>query len=455
MRALFSPITILLALCSLQWVALAEFGPFRLLLPYAALGMCALYALALPSARRAAVAYIGRNASWLAPLIIYVIMMTPILWGTPAQTFSPRQLFYAVGGCGLAAVIAASPNPSRLRIGGMLGLLILVGLIEMLAERIGLSWSDAFREFFLKGNLKFIIYDFLTAIFNSIDPSSDELFSASTKNEVANALIVVALLFRSGSAKPHRDWLGMVFISASLVLLVMLNDRSVLIAAAASLLIATALGALVRPISNAPLLVLKLAALLASMVVGIVILTSDTGLLGTLSARFSFGDASTAGRLNTYHGALAMIEKQPFFGNGYFEVDGLAIHNVFLNAWAYGGLIAFLLICCFYLVVLSRWISFMVTIARRPERWVLPIAVEWIAALPFLPLFRMWLSGEGGVMKFGEWMALSAFFGFILANELRRRAIHQPSSRATSGLAPGPSNFRRRGGYQPARSHSL
>ena len=420
-RAAINPLTLLLAVSCLQWLSLAEVGPFTLLVPYAGLAVITVYAALSPRRLAAAMLYIRRNASWVAPLAIYLAMMTAMLSGSAARSVSPRQIFYLLGGVATAASIATARRiTTSFRVGAAMGLIVLVVFIEFLARRIGLSWTDALRQFFGRGDLKYVIYDFFTAIFNSVDP--DDVFSASTKNEVANSLLVLALLFRSASIKPHRDFLGMGFMGVSLALLVMLNDRSVLIAAAANLFIATAVGAMTRPIKNVPVLVIKFAALFAAAVVGIASMTASAGIFSTLSDRFSFTDNSTAARLSQYHGAIPMIESHPFAGNGFFTVDGFAIHDAFLNAWAYGGLVAFALVVIFYLTVLRRWIIFVVTAVRESEWWVLPLALEWVAALPFMPLFRMWISGEGGILKFGEWIALSAFFGCLLANELRLRA---------------------------------
>jgi hypothetical protein len=431
----------------LQWIALGDVGPFRLLLPYFALGIVAVYAALSGRRLKAALLYMRENAAWLTPVAVYVVMMTAILWGSAAENVSPRQIFYLVGGIALAASIATTRNIAAVfRTGGLLALVTLVVFIEFLARRIGLSWIDAIEEFFGRGNLKYLIYDFFTPIFNSIDQSTSDAFSASTKNEVANALLVVALLLRSGSAKPQRDLIGMACMAFALGLLVMLNDRSVLIAAAASLLIATALGAVAGSVGNMAVLAVKLAALLGVVVVGIAAMSTDSGMFGTLNQRFAFDDPSTAARLSQYHGALAMIEKHPFAGNGYFTIDGkYSIHDAFLSAWSYGGLIAFLLVVIFYLAVLISWARFVISVTRDHDKWVLPLAVEWVAALPFMPLFRMWLSGEGGILKFGEWMAISAFFGCLLANQLRLRAVarigDQWRTRATvGGLVPSPAH---------------
>jgi hypothetical protein len=54
---------------------------------------------------------------------------------------------------------------------------------------------------------------------------------------------------------------------------------------------------------------------------------------------------------------------------------------------------------------------------------VLPLAPEWLATLAVMPLFRLWLGAEAGILKFPEWIALAAFFGCLLGNDLRRRSV--------------------------------
>jgi hypothetical protein len=423
-RTLSNPLTLLLAVSCLQWVYVTEIGTITVLVPYLAL---ALLIFAAPVTKRRLTAgflYVRSNLMWIAPIMVYLMIMTLVLWGSPAQNFSPRQIFYGVGGIGLAIATITARSPARLlRVGSALGIIVFFLAVEFLARRIGLSWADAAAELLQRGNLNFVIYEFFRTIFNSVDPTSQDAFSASTKNDVANVLLVLALLFRASSSRPQKDFVGMGLMGGALALLVMLNDRSVLIAAAASLLIATGVSAFVRPVTNLPILFAKLAAGLAMVVVAVATLTAQSGFFAKLNERFSFDDKSTTARLGQYHGAVEMIGRHPITGNGYFTVNGFAVHDAFLYAWGYGGFLAFLLVVGFYIAVLLRWISFLSSTMRNPQRWVLPLAVEWIAALPFLPLFRLWLSGEGGILKFGEWLALSVFFASLLTNELCLRAL--------------------------------
>jgi O-Antigen ligase len=425
-RTLLNPLTLLLAVSCLQWVYVAQIGTITVLVTYVALALVLLSTAVTRRRVKATFLYLRKNLAWLGPVLIYLIIMTLVLWGSKAQNFSPRQILYALGGIGASVAIITSRRPAQLfRVGAGLGILIFFIAVEFLARRVGLSWADAAREMFQRGNLNFVVYSFLNSVFNSVDPTSGDSFGGSTKNDVANALLMLALVFRAGSSRPHKDLVGMVVLSGCLVLLVMLNDRSVIIAAAASVLIATGVSAFVRPVSSLPILFAKLAAVLAMMITAVASLTARSGFFAEMNDRFSFNDKSTNARLGQYHGAVEMIGRHPITGNGFFTVNGFAVHDVFLYAWGYGGVIAFLLVVMFYVAVLWRWISFLFAVNRNPQSWVLPLGVEWIAPLPFVPLFRMWLSGEGGIMKFGEWMALSVFFGCLAANELCRRALRQ------------------------------
>ena len=83
----------------------------------------------------------------------------------------------------------------------------------------------------------------------------------------------------------------------------------------------------------------------------------------------------------------------------------------------------FFLAVFFYGALLGVWLSFLHRMVKRPQSWILPIAPEWIAPLPIMPLFRMWSSGDGGQMFLGEWVAVGCFIGCVLANQMRGRAL--------------------------------
>ena len=89
----------------------------------------------------------------------------------------------------------------------------------------------------------------------------------------------------------------------------------------------------------------------------------------------------------------------------------------------HAGVAAFALIVLAYLAIVVRWVRFLIMMVKTPDRWVLPIAAEWVAPLPIMPLIRVWLSGDAGHLTLGEWIAMSAFFGCCLANTIYRQRL--------------------------------
>lgn len=437
MLTLLNPLTLVLGTLCMTWVGIASLGAFSIKLPYAALLLVVLYACTGPRKIAASLVIMRRNAFWLLPCALYFAIVAISQAGSPNATSAPRQLFYISGFVALAGSLAASPKLGRtFRVGAALGLATFVVAVEILARQVGLSWGRAVAEF-AQGNLKFVVYSFFREVFNAVDPLGDPL-GASTKNEVAVGVLILALLFRSASAKASRDIPGLLFMGLALGLLLLLNTRSVLIAAGVSILMAMALGAAAQPQRNLPALLFKGVAAVALVVLAVGASLQDHAVTGTIGGRFAFDDNSTAARMQQYREALAHIELHPFAGNGYFEIDGHPIHNLFLFAWADAGLVAFLLTVIFYVGLVGCWASFLLRAVKRPETWVVPIAVEWIAPLPITPLLRVWQSGDGGNMYLGEWVAVSCFFGCWLANDLRLRAATAAALNAHQMRGPGP-----------------
>lgn len=417
--AFFHPITLLLASMCIQWVVLASAGQYSLKLPYAAMGLLILFALTGQRRIRASALFVRQNAYWMLPFVLYIILLSAALYDSGGHNPGPRQLFYLAGCISFAGCLAAAHNIGAiLRVGSTLAVLLFIVVVEYLARGLGLSWLDAIREFVTSGDLHFVVFSFLRPIFNSLDPTGDVTFVASQKNAIAVCVLVAGLLFRSGSAK-GRDLVGMIFLAGVLFLLLLLNTRSVLIVAALSVFLAVALAELSKRVHNLPILALKgLAGVLA---VGIAYSMSNPTPVGELLGdRFAFDDASAAARVIQFAAAIDRIEAHPITGSGFYEVGGYTVHNLFLSAWMNAGIFAFLLVVCFYVFLIGRWFSFVWTLITNPERWVLPLAPEWVAPLPLLPFFRVWLSGDGGNLFLGEWIAVGAFLGLMLANDLKR-----------------------------------
>jgi hypothetical protein len=447
-RALFHPVTWVLGIMCIQWVVLAQSGPYTLKVPYVALALVIAFAASNMRRVRAAVWTVRQNWPWLLPFLLYMVLLSTVLFGSGVRNPGPRQFLYILGCVGIAASLAAATKASTiLRTGGALAVILFVVVVELMARKLGLSWADAVRAFLTSGDLHFIVFSFLRPVFNSLDPTGDVTFVASQKNAIAACLLVSTLLFRSAWPKPSRDWVGWAHMGAVLFLLLMLNTRSVLIAAALGIMLAMSLRTFLRSEPTHWLLLKGLVALAAVIVAMGYIEASPVSDL--MTDRFAFDDASAAARELQYSVALQKIADSPILGSGYQVVNGYVIHNLFLSAWVNAGILAFLLVLCFYLLLIARWLGFIWALVRRPEDWVLPLAPEWIAPLPLLPLFRVWISGDGGNPFLGEWIALGCFAGLVLANDLRRWALSgmQAGRAPGSRLRPGPAI--RRGPLKP------
>lgn len=422
-RALVSPLTFVLSCMCLLWVTLGSLGPFSVKLPYLMLGLVTIYAASSAIRIAACWHFVRENAVWTAPFFVYLVLLTIVLYGSDGQNMPLRQMFYFFGSVAFAASLAVARDlRSVVRIGGGMAIALFVVVIEILARSIGLSWLNAITEFVRSGDLQFVTYKFFRPVFNSLDAGSDATVVASQKNAIAVCVLTAALLFRCGSSRTSRDVFGMAVFGGALLLLLLLNTRSVLIVAGTSFVLTTFLSAAIRPQQRFGLL-LKGLTVVAILVAVVGYTQVETPALDTMGDRFSFEDQSTASRLAQYEAAVQKIQEHPMIGIGYFELDGKPIHNLFLSSWVHAGLAAFLLVLVFYFALLGRWLSILSSFMSYPQRWVIPIAFEWIAPLPLLPLFRVWISGDGGHLFLGEWLALSAFFGIVLANELRHRQL--------------------------------
>jgi len=439
--ALLNPIAIVLATLCLQWVALSSAGTFSLKVPYVALALVTIYAATGPRKLSAAIRFGRANLFWLVPFAVYLAILAAVLSGTPGASIAPRQTFYVISTIALGGCIAATPRLSAvLRIGSIVGLFVLLAAVEIAARSIGLSWIDAISAF-LQGNFNYVIYTFLRQVFNAVNSDPGDVVAAAAKNDVAVSVLVLALLVRSSSRNPARDWVGMAILAVAFGLLVLLNTRSVLIVAAFSLCLAAAVGAAFRPSQSIPSLLAKGTLAVGVAVIAVAYSLAASAASGILGDRFAFDDYSSAVRLVQYEAAFDAIENHPLTGVGYFEVDAHVIHNLFLSAWVHTGVAGFALVVIFYIAIVAAWLTFIARTVTRRGHWVLPIAPEWLASLPIMPLFRVWLSGDAGHLFFGEWVSLAIFFGCILANRMRverRQALLRSLRRARAMPTPLP-----------------
>ena len=439
MRLVLSPLLWVLALLPFGWIALGQAGGFTVTLAYApALALITLAPLR-PSQLRGLGPVLRGFGLWLPAYAIYLPILLIALSGSEAQGMPMRQIFFVTAALAAAVALSVHRDAAALcRAGGALALILTVVVIEVLARRVGLSWSDAIRRFVTTGDLDFIVYGFFRTVFNALNPGDAQAAAASVKNGLAVAVFTALIAFRAGHAGGGRDRMGGVVTLLVIGLLVMLNTRSVLLMAVAAVPLVAVIAQARRGGVTVAGCIAALAVGIAGLVVLSLVLSSDSALLPTLLDRFSFDDASTGSRTDQLRWAFGRIETAIWSGSGYAEIDGHQVHNLFVAAWMHAGLPAFLLVVTFYLGLVSTWAQFVLGLILRPGGWALDLRAEWIAALPLVPLFRVWLSGDAGHMNYVEWIAVGLFVGALTANRAALSAAAALPDRRARPQGPEP-----------------
>ncbi|MCV2886859.1 O-antigen ligase family protein [Ruegeria aquimaris] len=429
-RMLLWATTVLLATLSLTWIQVASAAGFQLKVPYVATIALGIVLCGSPSRFATGLnALLPAVFPWLIVYMIYLALLSINLAGAPSKGIVLRQVFFVI--CGLTfavSLVAATADNRILRRGGALAIVSFFVVTEYLARQIGLSWITAIIRFATTGDLDYIFYHFLREIFQTVAPAGVEV-PASEKNIVAVCVFTALILFRSGHTSAKPDILGIALTLFLLGVLVVFNTRSVLMISALGIPTAAWIRLLREGVRNPGEFYIKSFAILALLIVLILLLSAGSAAMDELEARLSFNDNSTEGRLSQYSWALSQIERNPLLGSGLIELKGQLVHNLFLGAWLHAGLAPFLLVVSTYLLIVLSWLRFVAAIVFRPALWVLPLRAEWVAILPMLPLFRVWVAGDAGHPGFGEWIALGAFFGLVAANRLAQNASSRNAKR--------------------------
>lgn len=426
--------TVLLATLSLTWIQVASAAGFQLKVPYVAAIVLGVVLCGFPSRFAAGLnGLLPAVFPWLIVYMIYLALLSINLAGAPSKGIVLRQVFFVICGMTLAlGLVAAKADNRILRRGGVLAIVLFFLVTEYLARQIGVSWVSAITRFATTGDLDYIFYHFLREIFQTVAPAGVEV-PASEKNIVAVCMFTALILLRSGHTRTRPDFVGIALTVFLLGVLVIFNTRSVLMISALGIPIAAWIRLLREGVRNPGEFYVKSFAILVLAIVLVLLLSAGSAAMDELESRLSFNDNSTEGRLTQYGWALAHIERNPLRGSGLIEINGQLVHNLFLGAWLHAGLVPFLLVVFTYLLMIVSWLRFVATIIVRPAQWVLPLRAEWVAVLPMLPFFRVWVAGDAGHPGFGEWIALSAFFGIVTANRLAQRSTSQ-RSKSPSGI---------------------
>jgi hypothetical protein len=434
------------SLMGIYWIRIAQIGGFSLEAYH--LGLLCLIAVSAVSISTPVAMYrvVLYCAPWFLAYVAFLIVLLPALAGTPAFGLMLKQVLFVTGFLCIAAYFSRAPAPAgTLRRGALCGLGLYLIFTEYSAQLIGKSLAGAVIDFLATGSIRGVIYGFFRPLFNSLKDPSDLAFVASLTNSIAVSLLVLAICYRAGFNKRGVDLTGTALTIVVVLLGILLNARSVVLAALASIVAAAvARRAMARAVSMMEMLYWCVAgAMLASA--GFVVTLHHSSAFDAIISAFEFNDNSAESRLQQYAWALGLIEEQLFVGHGYVETEsGYPIHNLFLSSWAYTGLFGFVLVVGFYVGLLAMWLHWLYLVLTRHGFWTLNVRPEWVAVLPILPLFRVWISGAGGLPAYGEWIALGVFVGLTLRNEAGRtyRVLgpvrYSAGTRRGGRFSPGP-----------------
>jgi hypothetical protein len=431
------PLRISMLLCfslmGIYWVRIAQLGAFSLEAYH--LGLLFIIMVTCTSIYSPASVYrvLVFCAPWFLAYLAYLIVLTPALLGTSASGLLLKQGLFVTGFLCIAAYFSRASEPAgSLRIGALCGIALYLAFTEFSARLIGKSLFSAVADFLGSGSFNALIYGFFRPVFNSLETGTELAFVASLTNSIAVSLLVLSLCFRIGFKKPGIDVVGNMLTILTLFLCFLLNARSVALAAVVSIVlsllirIVAAKGVSLRELLTWCLMGVVFVA--ASLVAGVFGSSAIDSVMGV----FKFSDSSADSRLEQYSWAFGLIEERLLLGHGYLENEtGYPIHNLFLSSWAYAGIVGFIFATIFYVGLAFAWLRWLFQAVSKRGYWMLKVRLEWVAVLPVLPLFRVWISGAGGLPAYGEWIALGVFFGLVMRNESERA---RSSPDVTQGL---------------------
>ena len=417
------PLQIAMLLCfslmAIYWVRIAQFGGFSLEAFH--IGLLCIITVTCASIYSPASIFrvLVYCAPWFLAYLAYLLFLVPAVAGTSGTVVLFKQALFVTGFLCIAAYFSRAPEPAKtLRRGALCGIVLYIAFTEYSAQLIGKSLLGATIDFLGSGSFKALIYGFFRPVFNSLEDGTELTFVASLTNSIAVSLLVLSVCFRIGYSKRGLDAAGSLVTILTLSLCLLLNARSVVLAALASIFIAFIIRLIAaRAVSLTEMLYwcLAITALVGAAFVAIAFSTSA---VDSIIDVFQFRDSSAESRLEQYEWAFGLIEEQLLVGHGYVETDsGYPIHNLFLSSWAYIGFAGFVLVVVFYIGLVVAWLRWLYFAVTKRSYWTLGVRLEWVAVLPVLPLFRVWISGAGGLPAYGEWIALGVFFGLVMRNE--------------------------------------
>ena len=255
-------------------------------------------------------------------------------------------------------------------------------------------------------------------------------FTTGLRNTVLGAIVIDAILLLTWRQILKNQLLQIAAISvAALAVAMVLSSVSrsniIVMALSLSLPFAIRLWQRVRHVRRETVLIAASALLIAF--VGAYVFSRGqvtSSAVRILQQRFSI--LTSDPRLVMYDNALSEIEKSSVVGYGFGKkvLDGrgvtLRVHNVFLASWIETGIVGFILSIAWYIVLVVRLLSGIVS----QRTWPLNVPKEWAVALLILPLLRVLESGAASFTLI-EWLALAMYWGTWIGS--RNNTLAKPT----------------------------
>lgn len=347
--------------------------------------------------------------------LVFVLAM--ILHQTPEGLPAARQ---QVMQCLFGWTLALSIAHSNIRVSriGFWALVSLGSILLISSVIVGVSLFDETLHFMLTLDRDRFAYKALRPTFNAfVSNNSDADYVASMINNVANGIALFAALVFFPDRKEPRG----LFAPEKLFAFAFIGFAFIMFSSSATLVILTFLTILgLHLMTHSSMLVRSTLPLL-----GLAAMIAVTGpVLHFVEGNLESDAKSRGGRVGQYEVAIDRISESVVSGTGYFQVDGLPVHNWALFSWSAAGYLPFLIVISVYVgLALSGFQA--LKLLRNSSIVIIPLMAQFY--------IRTSVGGGGGVPAGCAVVAIAVIMGLL---ERYHRVERQKSAMPESDPRP-------------------
>jgi O-antigen ligase len=421
------------AVLTLEWISLTGAGGGQIkYFHVAAIGFIVTFSLRYRP-RQTIAPYLVANRTFYVPYVVYLCAVGAggFVHTPPEFTHSDliRQLFYSGTGIFVGAFIAVSYN-RRVRqyflYTGIAAVSVLLVMMTFALGQHGTNPVSVFIQAMKTQNPDILTNDLLKGTFRSQDLAAA---GANLRHKVFAAVLIgvyVSLMYMPKDLRVRRrgTWRVVIFFAVLGVLLVFVSlSRSIMIC----VIVAVGLVAL-RVFLRAkatPRTALAYSAVVAG---ALLVLVSPMG--GLLQQRFFDQTSSYTARSSAVSNFMGIAGKAAVSGLSATQIT-FTPHNIILDAWLSGGVIAALAAAGFVGWLALLWVREVHRYLFSAGGWYLSANQFFVMAIGFEPLVRAFTAGDGFHMT--EWTCVGIFLGSLYANSIAARDAPAQHAAAASG----------------------